>query len=368
MPGFRSAHAHLRAAAAFFTGFLVHCSLYPYAGWRDPGAATWDYWLGSSILPLQIFFPLDAALNVLAYIPLGCLVFGSLPSTWRRFAWASALAWLTCTGLSAALELTQAFLPGRISSKVDLACNSLGAAAGVLLGREMLGLSRRKHATYVRSLNHAIARIDWEVTPTLGIWVLCLMEPQRVPFVMGPWLADVLPGRFEPAAAALKHWSGVVGFLASLSALTGPLMLGLSQVPPGRRRLPCFGLLLLAASLGGWLLPQTQNLAAGVPVLSPLTLWGERGVAALVAATVLGLCVARSDWSRRDVALLSLVALCATIACTAALPGGGPIGMMPERPSAQRIITYLLSAADGLGTVWSVLGALAAWRLSRKAF
>lgn len=350
-----------------FVAFLVHCSLFPYAGWRSPDEATWSYWLGTTILPLQRFFPLDAALNVLAYIPLGCLALASLPITWRRLAWASLAVWLACTALSASLELLQAFLPGRVSSKMDLACNSLGAAVGVVLGRRLLGLTRPNASAFVRSLNDALAGIDWEATLALGIWVFCLMSPQRIPFVMGPWLGDMLLARVGPAAAALQQWSVVVGALAGVAAITGALMLGLSQIPPGRRRLPVFGLLLLAAGLGGWLLPQLHNLAAGGrPLLSPLQLWGIQGMASVAAGAVLGLGVSRSDWSRRPVALLSLVALCAALACTAALPGGGHSGMRPDLPPAHRVATYLRSAADGLSAVWTVLGVLAAWRLIRK--
>jgi VanZ family protein len=123
----------LRGLAAVYAALLVHLSLYPYSGWRSPSATVWAYWLSPAILPLPHFFPVDAILNFIAYIPLGGFALWSQPRGWRRFGWASAGAWLACTALSLSLELTQGFLPSRVSSKVDLLLNSLGAAVGVVL-------------------------------------------------------------------------------------------------------------------------------------------------------------------------------------------------------------------------------------------
>jgi VanZ family protein len=64
---------------------------------------------------------------------LGALALWCLPSKWRGFTWIGGGVWLACTGLSLSLELTQAFLPSRVSSKADLLFNSTGAAIGVLL-------------------------------------------------------------------------------------------------------------------------------------------------------------------------------------------------------------------------------------------
>jgi glycopeptide antibiotics resistance protein len=125
--------ARLRALAAAYTAVILHFSLRPYTGWRSPDAAAWDYWMSPKILPLPHFFPVDAFLNFMAYIPLGALALWCLPSKWRGFTWIGGGVWLACTGLSLSLELTQAFLPSRVSSKADLLFNSTGAAIGVLL-------------------------------------------------------------------------------------------------------------------------------------------------------------------------------------------------------------------------------------------
>lgn len=361
MSGFRSARAHLRGVTALYTGLLVHFSLHPYAGWRWPGPVVWDYWFSTLILPLHRSYPLDATFNVLAYIPLGGLALGSLPPAWRRLAWGGAIAWLACTLLSASLELTQAFLASRISSKVDLACNSLGAAIGVALARGLLGLPRPVRATLAAVANHPLQYADWEATLTLGIWLFGLLSPLRPPFVMGPWLGEIASWSLNFGVSQL------VKGIATLSCLAGALLLGLSQLQPNSRRLPTFIPFLLIAGLGGWLLPQIQAPWYGLPLLSPVKLWGESGVAAVAAAMILSACAARSDWPCHRMAQLSLVALCVTIACTVALPRDGCIGAQPYPPPTQRIVVYLTSASEQLGGVWSAIAALAAWRLTQKA-
>lgn len=318
--------------------------------------------MGPSFLPLPRLHVLDAMFNFLAYIPLGVLVLCSLPSACRRFSLGSLASWLACTGLSASLELTQAFLPSRVSSKVDLVCNSLGAAVGVLLARGVLGLPRCVRAAGGSVVNGLLEGLDREATLTLGIWLFCLLSPLRSPFMMGPWLGDLAPLQLDSGVC------DVVEGIGSLFGLTGSFMLALSQIQPNGRRLPIFIPFLLFAGLGGWLLPQIQTLANGLPLLSPRKLWGELGVASVAAAMVLGLCAARSDWPCRRMAQLSLVALCVTIACTAVVPDGRHLGIPPQAQPNQRFLMYLLSAADRLAAVWSVLGALAAWRLSRKVF
>jgi VanZ family protein len=116
-------------------GLIVHLSLVPYTGWRMPEPAAWHYWRSGRILPRDVFFPSDALRNVLAYVPLGGLAFLSVPCAWRRRTWTPVLVWLGCAALSAGLETTQMFLASRVSSKVDLACNGLGAAVGVAVAR-----------------------------------------------------------------------------------------------------------------------------------------------------------------------------------------------------------------------------------------
>lgn len=70
----------------------------------------------------------EAAANVLFFVPLGALVpitFG--PPRWLR-------GWVLCIGLSVSIETIQwVFLSGRVASVRDALCNAIGAGIGVLL-------------------------------------------------------------------------------------------------------------------------------------------------------------------------------------------------------------------------------------------
>ena len=114
--------------ALAYTLIIVYASLQPFAGWRAPPdevlhflTAAWPRYLTAG----------DIALNVIAYLPLGTLLFFALrPPLAAAVACVSAI--LIAAALSLLLESAQMFLPTRIASNVDLICNAAGAAAGAL--------------------------------------------------------------------------------------------------------------------------------------------------------------------------------------------------------------------------------------------
>ena len=71
----------------------------------------------------------DLAVNIAAYLPLGCLTVLALYPQ-RHGAGAIALATLAGALLSGSIEALQTYLPTRISSNVDLLTNTLGALTG----------------------------------------------------------------------------------------------------------------------------------------------------------------------------------------------------------------------------------------------
>jgi VanZ family protein len=80
----------------------------------------------------------DAATNVVLFVPAGLLLRAALPRA-RPIA-----VWLVCVAVSAGTELAQALVvPGRDASPVDVATNALGAGLGVLLGAVLLHRSVR---------------------------------------------------------------------------------------------------------------------------------------------------------------------------------------------------------------------------------
>ena len=107
---------------------IVYASLQPFHGWRMPPAevfgfldAPWPRYLTAG----------DVALNFVAYLPLGTMLFVALqPSLPGAAAFVSA-TFIAAT-LSLGLEGAQMFLPTRIASNVDLISNGAGACCGAL--------------------------------------------------------------------------------------------------------------------------------------------------------------------------------------------------------------------------------------------
>ena len=89
-------------------------------------------------MPLVKLDPLDAALNIPMYLPLGCLLgLMVLRRSWRNFV---ALV-LVVVSVSLTFELAQLFLASRAPSIDDLIFNTLGGALGIWLGFRLV-----KHA------------------------------------------------------------------------------------------------------------------------------------------------------------------------------------------------------------------------------
>ena len=108
---------------------IIYASLYPFADWRDPALSI--FYFVSAAWP-RYWTAFDLATNMAAYVPLGFLLALSLEAATRR--WVAALAAiLLASFLSFSMESLQTWLPSRVASNVDWACNSFGAALGALL-------------------------------------------------------------------------------------------------------------------------------------------------------------------------------------------------------------------------------------------
>lgn len=116
--------------AALCTLLVVYASLHPLAGWHDSGAPLTAF-VTAGWPRYTIWF--DLAVNVAGYLPLGFLW---VPANMTRLRAGPAVVVATVlgAGLSLGLETAQNFLPSRVPSNVDWACNSLGTLVGALLG------------------------------------------------------------------------------------------------------------------------------------------------------------------------------------------------------------------------------------------
>jgi VanZ family protein len=369
------AHAgnpHVRATCVFYALLICHLSLYPYTDWRNLGVGAWEYWLTPWIPPQQRFLTVDAAMNLLAYIPLGSLLLVSLPARWRQFGLSMLLALLLCSGLSAVLEAIQTFLPSRVPSKMDWLFNTLGAVIGIALARSVLKILQTM-GLLSDSSGRFVHEGSWDASATVGLWLFCLIAPLPLPYVMGPWLGDIwlffadITGQtpLETQLEWLSEWEESAQTLATVCGLTGALTLGLAQTHAGRGRLPLFLCLLGLTLLLGWLGPQALPLMQGLDIQAPALRWGNPGLLSVTAASLLGLCLALSDWGTRRLALLSLVCIVIAVTCTLALPGYSQMALKPQAVPTQRTLEHLIAAADWIGAIWPALGALTAWRLLR---
>ena len=176
-----------------YSALIIYISLHPFSNWSDPG--------------LPLFFFLDAAwprywtafdliVNALAYLPLGFL----LTLAWRRLpgAWTSAcVAFVLGSLLSLSVESIQAYLPGRVSSNLDLLCNAAGSLLGALLAR----WKGRRFFDYLALMQRAILAPMHHVEFGLilvSLWLLTQLSPETLLFGAGD-LRHLLP--ITPALA-----------------------------------------------------------------------------------------------------------------------------------------------------------------------
>jgi VanZ family protein len=109
---------------------IVYASLYPLAGWHDSGGDALAF-LGAAWPRYYTGF--DLATNIAAYLPFGFLCTAALR---RRLAPCPAWLLSPCAGRRAepGPGLLQNYLPNRIPSNLDLACNAAGALLGGGIG------------------------------------------------------------------------------------------------------------------------------------------------------------------------------------------------------------------------------------------
>ncbi|WP_313952514.1 VanZ family protein, partial [Accumulibacter sp.] len=152
---------------------ITYASLYPFANWRDLGLsplafldAAWPrYWTA-----------FDLTVNVLVYVPLGFLLTLSLRRLPGR--WSAAIAALLLGSLlSLALECLQNWLPTRVPSNLDLACNSAGTAIGAAIaiwnGKPIFRRIGQFQQDLLAPVHHAELGLV-----LIGMWLLTQLSPE----------------------------------------------------------------------------------------------------------------------------------------------------------------------------------------------
>ncbi|NJD26525.1 MAG: VanZ family protein [Betaproteobacteria bacterium] len=169
-----------RYLALAWCGLVVYGSLHPFSGWHDSGAsplafleAGWPrYWTG-----------FDLAANVAVYLPLGFLFALALRGLPGRFT-APAVAILLAAGLSLALEAVQSWLPSRVPSNLDFACNAAGGVLGTLLAQWSGPRVFTRLAAWETRLIAPVPHAELGLT-LLGLWLLIPLSPEILLFGAG---------------------------------------------------------------------------------------------------------------------------------------------------------------------------------------
>jgi VanZ family protein len=283
-----------RYLALAWCGLIVYGSLHPFSGWQDMGVpllafleADWPkYWTA-----------FDLIANVAVYIPLGFFLALALSRLPWRFT-ALCLATLLAGSLSLGMETLQNWLPTRIPSNVDLACNTLGGLIGAIWA-QLLG--PRIFSRLESTLHRLLAPLPHgELGLTLlGLWMMVPLSPETLLFGAGDLrqlLSYTPPIPFSVDSYALIE----AGITACNAVAVGLILRGLLV----KRRfayliVPMFLLCGLAIRMLGaailvspaeamaWLTPGAQQglLAASAVLL--LTLWLPARASLLLAGLAL---------------------------------------------------------------------------------
>lgn len=224
--------------ALVYPALLLYGSLFPLSGWANSGVHPLAF-VGAQFP--RYWTVLDLLANLALYVPLGffwvLLLLGQrhLQKLW----WIAAFVALA---MSFGVEVTQNWLPSRVSSNLDLVCNGFGALVGVLLarlyGHHWLG---RLHFWMTRWI---VLDASGELgLLLLALWFVGQWVPEGAAFVSGDWRElwvswppDWAP-RFGEIAAVRLESASVAAFL-----LTVGLML--REILNCRRR-QCLSVILL---------------------------------------------------------------------------------------------------------------------------
>ncbi|MDD5175899.1 MAG: VanZ family protein [Sterolibacterium sp.] len=302
--------------ATAYTLLVIYASLHPFSGWHDSGASPAAFLFAAWPRYWTVF---DLVTNILAYLPLG---FIWVPTMQPRHGPYWAVVWATALGicLSLSLETLQNFLPSRISSNVDLGCNSLGALLGAFAGARWgaaLLDGGRIHGLRMRLIGDG-AMADAGLV-LLALWLLTQLNPETLLFGNGDLrnlLSEIGLQAPLPYRAEQFPWleAGVTATnTLALCLLFGCLLRGDSYLLPTA----LIGMALLVKSFSLMLLMSTAGLS-----------WATSGsLAGLMAGMVLWL-LAMQLPARVRQALAALALLLATVL----------VNLAPENPYLTAIL------------------------------
>ncbi len=340
---------------------ICYASLYPLSGWHDAASDPFSFLAFS--LP-RYWTGFDLITNVLAYIPLGCLLVFSLYPHLQRLP---AVLLALCGGalLSFGMEYVQNYLPTRVPSMLDLLTNLSGTLLGALfavwqtrafLDHGYLHLMRKRWFTLDASRGLL----------ALGLWPMAQLYPQTFLFGHGQAMPLVSEGLSTLLGSPidLHHWMFYGGQISiyqfwlaevviTASGLCGTVLTMLWMLRSHAPRWQ-LGLVLLALSL-------TAKTLAYALAFAPehAFLWltpGAQGGLVIGALLLYGFSFAPSGAQRRLAALMLLISLVV-------------VNLVPENPYfnanlqawTQGKFLNFNGAAQMLALLWPVLAIWCVW-------
>ena len=289
-----------RYLALAWCGLVVYGSLHPFSGWRDTGVSPFAFLEGGWPRYWTVF---DLVANVAVYLPLGFLLTLALLRLPGRFS-AGVVATLLAASVSFGLESLQTWLPARVPSNLDLACNTLGGLVGAVLAHHTGPRFFPRLAAWQHRAVAPIPHAELGLT-LLGLWLLVPLSPEILLFGAGDLrqplgLVGAVPfaaPSFMLIEASITAFNTIaVGLLVRLLAARTVLAYA---VVPGFLAICLLVRTLAAAILIGpgnaftWLTPGAQmGFMVGVVILAvamllPVTPRLMMAALALMAGTVL---------------------------------------------------------------------------------
>ncbi|NJM31926.1 MAG: VanZ family protein [Limnobacter sp.] len=262
----------LLVLAVLYAVMITHLSLYPYEHFRNIGVGPFDYLYAPWVPVWQKVLWDDIAFNILAYLPLGFLLFPSL-GKWPLHA-ERLLAPLLCIGMSFGLEALQTYLPSRVPSKMDVLTNAIGAVLGC--GLAFLVQSRSAWPNRLgQQLQSWLEHRAWLGIGLLCLWFLSLLAPRTPEFVVGLWLGNLIDigqasdsnslfGLPDSALLFAEQWAPA---LANYCFLLAAWLTGFAQTRPDSPRIRLLIILVALTLLCTLIYPLAQT---------PMTGWPER--------------------------------------------------------------------------------------------
>lgn len=283
---------------------VVYASLHPFRGWQFRGPPALAF-LGADWPRYWTAF--DLTVNVAVYAPLGFLLALALRPLLRPWP-AATVAVLLAGGTSLAIEIAQNWLPARVPSNVDLACNALGGLLGALAAQR----AGERWLERLSALEHRILRPAPHASLGLtlvGLWLVAQISPETGFATTGDvrqLIREFFPGftpidydpaqllHFEAAAVAAQVLAvGLLlrGLLRDRGSLV-PAVLLFFCVAAAIRALTASVLLSPPAAFD-WLTPgSTHGLVVGGVLLLPLMLVPRAWLVPLAAAALAASCLA----------------------------------------------------------------------------